>query len=70
MIILKHKHLKNHWYIYFIFFILFLNLKHCISFTKYQNESATFCGIHLEMPELVSVQINIIATSKVTKGLL
>ena len=42
MIILKHKHLKNHWYIYFIFFIfliLFLNLKHCFSFAKHQNES-------------------------------
>ena len=32
---------------YFIFlnFILFLNLKHCISFAKHQNESAT--GIHV-----------------------
>ena len=28
-----------------IFFILFLNLKHCISFAKHQNESAT--GIHM-----------------------
>ena len=26
------------------YFILFLNLKHCISFAKHQNESAT--GIH------------------------
>ena len=34
-------------FIYFIFFnfILFLNLKHCISFAKHQNESAT--GIHV-----------------------
>ena len=30
---------------FFLNFILFLNLKHCISFTKYQNESAT--GIHV-----------------------
>ena len=30
-------------FIFFIFlnFILFLNLKHCISFAKHQNESAT-----------------------------
>ena len=34
-------------FFYFIFFnlILFLNLKHCISFAKHQNESAT--GIHV-----------------------
>ena len=31
--------------IFFFNFILFLNLKHCISFAKYQNESAT--GIHV-----------------------
>ena len=32
--------------LYFFFnFILFLNLKHCISFAKHQNESAT--GIHV-----------------------
>ena len=31
---------------YFFFnFILFLNLKHCISFVKHQNKSAT--GIHV-----------------------
>ena len=30
---------------YFFNFILFLNLKHCISFAKHQNESAT--GIHV-----------------------
>ena len=29
----------------FLNFILFLNLKHCISFAKHQNESAT--GIHV-----------------------
>ena len=29
---------------YFFNFILFLNLKHCISFAKHQNDSAT--GIH------------------------
>ena len=26
---------------YLFFFILFLNLKHCISFAKHQNESTT-----------------------------
>ena len=31
--------------IIFFNFILFLNLKHCISFAKHQNESAT--GIHV-----------------------
>ena len=33
--------------IFFLFFsfLLFLNLKHCISFAKHQNESAT--GIHV-----------------------
>ena len=32
-------------YVFFFFnFILFLNLKHCISFAKHQNESTT--GIH------------------------
>ena len=32
-------------FLFFLFnFILFLNLKHCISFAKHQNESAT--GIH------------------------
>ena len=30
---------------FFYFLILFLNLKHCISFAKHQNESAT--GIHV-----------------------
>ena len=30
---------------YLFFFILFLNLKHCISFAKHQNESAS--GIHV-----------------------
>ena len=30
---------------FFLIFILFLNLKHCISFAKHQNESAT--GIHV-----------------------
>ena len=30
---------------FFLNFILFLNFKHCISFAKYQNESAT--GIHV-----------------------
>ena len=30
---------------FFLNFILFLNLKHCISFAKHQNESAT--GIHV-----------------------
>ena len=30
---------------FFFFLILFLNLKHCISFAKHQNESAT--GIHM-----------------------
>ena len=30
---------------FIFFFILFLNLKHCISFAKHQNESAT--GIHV-----------------------
>ena len=29
----------------FFNFILFVNLKHCISFAKHQNESAT--GIHM-----------------------
>ena len=33
-------------FLFFFFnFILFLNLKHCISFAKHQNESAT--GIHM-----------------------
>ena len=32
-------------FIYFFNFILFLNLHNCISFAKYQNESAT--GIHV-----------------------
>ena len=34
-------------FLFFIFFkklILFLNLKHCISFAKHQNESATGIG--------------------------
>ena len=31
--------------VFFFNFILFLNLKHCISFAKHQNESAT--GIHV-----------------------
>ena len=30
---------------FFFYFILFLNLHNCISFAKYQNESAT--GIHV-----------------------
>ena len=30
---------------FYYFFILFLNLKHCISFAKHRNESAT--GIHV-----------------------
>ena len=33
------------WFVIFLFFILFLNLKHYISFAKHQNESAT--GIHV-----------------------
>ena len=33
----------------FFYFILFLNFKHCISFAKHQNESAT--GIHV-LPNL------------------
>ena len=32
-------------YFFFFFFFLFVNLKHCISFAKHQNESAT--GIHV-----------------------
>ena len=32
-------------FVFFFNFILFLNLKHCISFAKHQNESAT--GIHV-----------------------
>ena len=37
---------SKHLLISFLFyFILFLNLKHCISFAKHQNESAT--GIHM-----------------------
>ena len=32
-------------FFFFLNFILFLNLKHCISFAKHQNESAT--GIHV-----------------------
>ena len=32
-------------YLFFLNFILFLNLKHCISFAKHQNESTT--GIHV-----------------------
>ena len=33
--------------IIFFNFILFLNLKHCISFAKHQNESATGIHVHL-----------------------
>ena len=48
MSLLKHKWLGSHEkkFIYlFIYLILFLNLKHYISFAKHQNESAT--GIHV-----------------------
>ena len=33
------------YFFFFLNFILFLNLKHCIRFAKHQNESAT--GIHV-----------------------
>ena len=38
-------------FIFLFYFILFLNMKHCISFAKHQNESAT--GIH-RLPALQS----------------
>ena len=37
-------------YFYFFNFILFLNLKHCISFAKHQNESATGIKIWTDAP--------------------
>jgi len=38
-------HQTNFFVCLFVCFILFLNFTHCISFAKYQNESAT--GIHV-----------------------
>ena len=36
---------QNFFFFFFFNFILFLNLKHCISFAKHQNKSTT--GIHV-----------------------
>ena len=43
--------------IIFFYFILFLNLKHCISFAKHQNESATgkSGGYSVLLPTLTEV---------------